>query len=795
MKSRVAVAGAVGALVWVHLAVVATLTAPGHSRAALVFLPWLAAPRAAPLGGAGMPGAIGRAILLLAGAALLGLVCVAVGAGIMRWLRFRPRSGAEGAAVAFLLGVAAAGSAFFGLGLAGAFTPGALVAGLVLAALPGWRGGLPRFRGAAGAHRPPVAALLAVAYLALQFVPYWLCPETDQDALNFHLALPERFLRLHRVVLDPLVASTYAFRPCPADLVYALPVAAGRDAIARLLHGLALAAGLALVFGYADRRAGRGAAWLAVAACLAPLSLANVAARAKNDLFAASAAAGAWLVWLEGPRVPGRLLASSALAGCALAFKATTAAVVLPWGVCAAFVALTAGGMRAAAGGAGLAVLPVLPWLARTWLATGDPVYPHLSPRWFAGLAWDEGNRELNAGVYRFMSYRGPSTAVAGLLRLDVPFLIVLAPAAFLLRGLTAASAACAVVAYAGSLALQPAARYTIPAVWLASAVVVPVLMPIPGAAGRLLRAGVLGLAILPAMYRFPAAETMADDRVRADTPWPYLLGGQSRDGFLAGRLTTYFEMARALPGLVPAGRNVLLHHDARSYGLAIPALRGQEDADEPVLRRLARESAGPGELAKKLRQIDAGALAINPVIAYRYLAEAHPLAWDERSLGVYRDFAARRVTRVWSSPTEDERNGAYTVLVLGSRDHAPRPVPLLPGTAPVWSRVSYRAALGGGAPDAAVEAELLAIAARLPGVGEAWYKVGNYRFVTGARAKAAESYRRALADGYVEGILLARFAYSVPAGTEREGILARLRARCGPESGALLADAARWVR
>jgi hypothetical protein len=448
-----------------------------------------------------------------------------------------------------------------------------------------------------------------------------------------------------------------------------------------------------------------------------------------------------------------------------------------------------------AAAAAGMAALPVVPWLIRTWLVTGDPVYPHLSPRWFAGLAWHEGNRELLSGVYRYMSFRGPSAAVTGLLRLDVPFLLARAPAALVLRGWPAIAAACMAAAYAGLLAAQPAAHYTIPAVWVATACLVPALASLPVPAARLLRGAALLLAIVPAVFRFPAAETMADDRARWGNPWPYLLGGESAETFLTARLTTYRAMAKALPGLVEPGRSVLLHQDTRSYGLPVPALRGQEDVDDPVLRRLARESGTVADLGKKLRQLDVGALAINPVIAYRYLAEVHPLAWDDRALGVYRDFVARRVTGIWSSPTEDDLSGAYTVIGLGTRDHAPRPVPLLPGTEPVWARASYRMMTGGGGPDPRVEAELVAIAARLPGVGEAQSKLGNYRFVTGARAKAAESYRLALADGYVDGILLARLVYCLPLGRERDEAILRLRARCGPGAYALLDSAARWVK
>jgi len=792
MKPRVAAAAAAG---WVLLAAAAALTAPGRSLATLVFVPWLGNPRTAPFLGAGTSSAIVRAVALLGGVAVLGGALMAAGAGVLRWLRFRPRGGLEGAALAFLLGVAATGTAFLGLGLAGVFAPAVLVAALVPACLSGWRVGMPRVRDSGRAERAPVAVLIVLAYLALQFAPYWFCPETDQDAFNFHLALPERFLRLHRVVLDALVASTYAFRSAPVELVYALPVAAGADSLARLLHGFALLAGLAVVFGFVRRRAGSGPAWLAVALCAASLSLANVAARAKNDLFAAAAAAGAWLVWLEGPRVPGRLIASAALAGCAVAVKATAAAVVLPWAVCAGVVAVSARSFGPAGWAVLLAVLPVLPWLARTWLVTGDPVYPHLSPGWFAGLAWGEGNRELDRAVFRYMSYRGTSYGgtVAGLLRLDVPFLLALLPAAVMLRRLPAVAATAALVAFLGVAAVQPAARYTIPAVWLATALLVPALAAMP--TGGILRAGAFALAVLPAFTPFPAAMLMADDRARAGTPWPYLLGGESRDAFLDARLTTYRAMCRALPGLVPPRRAVLLHSDARAYGLPRPALRGQEDSDEPVLRRLARASATPGGLARRLRQLDAGAVAINPVIASRYLAEVYPLSWDDRSLAVYRGFAKRRVTAVWQSPTEDERNGAYVVIAFGNRDHAPRPVPLLPGTEPVWSRAAYRMTAGGGAPDQRVRAELERIAARLAGVGEAACRLGHYRFVTGDRAGAAAAYRRALAEGYVDGRLLARLSFCLPAGAERDGVVARLRDRCGAETDGLLADAARWVR
>jgi len=784
MKPRTAAVVAAG---WVLVVAAAALSVPGRTLSQLGLFPWVPFAAPAPYLGTGTPLALARAAGLVLAATVLAALLGCAGSGLARWLGFRAVGGVERAAVAVLLGTSACGTVFLGLGLAGAFSPGVLVVALVALAAAGGTPALPRRP--AG---PPVGLLVVIAFLALQFVPYWFCPETDQDALNFHLALPERFLRLRRIQLDPLVASTYAFRPAPADLVYAIPVAAGGDAIARLLHGVFLLAGLGLVFGFVERRAGRTYAWLAVALCAAPVSLANTAARAKNDLAAAAAAAGAWLVWLEGPRVPGRVLVSAAVGGYAVAFKLTSAAVVLPWMICAA---ACSGGIRSGAVAIIVPVLALSPWLLRNWFVAGDPLYPHLSPRWFPGLAWGEGNRELNRAIYRYMSYRGasPVATAGGLLRLDVPFLVAALPAAVMLRGIPVVAAAAAVVAYAASVAVQPAARYTIPAVWVLTALLVPALASLPG--GRILRAGAVLLAVLPALFRFPAAATMADDRVRVGNPWPYLLGGQSHEGFMAERLTTYRAMALALPGLVAPGRAVLLHHDARTYGLPRPGLRGQEDADEPVLRRLSRESMGPADLARKLRQINAGALAINPVIAFRYLTEAQPLPWDDRSLKVYRDFAARRVAEVWNSPTEDDLNGAYTVLVLGRRDRAPHPVPLLPGTAPVWSRASWRLVAGAVRPDPGIERELLAIRVLLPGVGEAACRLGHYFFVTGARARAAEWYRRAMAEGYVDGRLLARLALSLPEGRERDGVTGRLRARCGTEADGLLADAARWVR
>lgn len=758
--------------------------------------------------GPGVVIATSRGLALVAVAAALSLTLSLAGRTVTRLARFRPAGAAEAFTVPFLCGIGLTGTAWFGAGLAGLFMPGVLLAMAVLPAIVEIRreaAGRPATHSTPVVVRPPWWAAATAAFLLLQAAPYWLCPETDQDALDFHLALPERFLSLHRIQLDPLEASAYAFRPMPFDLLHAPAIALDADPVARLLQAAGLLAGLWLVGAFVARRSGTSVAWMAALVAAGALTVAHTAARAKNDLAAAATVTAAWLIWLER-RSPARGLVAACLGGFAVAIKPTTAPV-------AAVLILTIIPSRAArlrgavfaAGIAGFALLPFAPWLLRTWLITGDPAYPHLSPRWFTGLHWSAGSATIWHVLESYQSFRAIEPSLPGAawrwLCLDAPGLLVLLPLAFASSRRPAWRTVAALgLAVVLTLAGQPAARYLIPAGWVLVAVVTPAVAALPGRAGRVALAGALFAACLPHLLVFPAEGLAADDRARFGNPWPYVAGARSRDAFLRTRLTTLQELRDAVAGSVRPGDRVLMHHDARGYRLGRMAQRGQEDADEPVLWLWAKEGRTPADLAKRFRQRRIAALTATPSRYFRYDAAAHEFAWDARMLKLMRGFSGRRLAVVWRSDTEDQINGDALLFTVAERDRAGGgPWPMLPATGSAWSHVAYRmqaaALAAGGLPPRIpeVERELLLIRGLLPGVGESALRLGHYHLVTGDPDGAARWYRTALAEGFESCQLLARLATALPDGLDRDEVISRGRRRCGAAFTAQLDAEARW--
>jgi hypothetical protein len=423
----------------------------------------------------------------------------------------------------------------------------------------------------------------------------------------------------------------------------------------------------------------------------------------------------------------------------------------------------------------------------------------------FPGLGWPAGSAGIWAAVQAYQSLSIATGSALEIpwrwLALDAPGLLLLLPFALLAaRAGRGARSGIAVPALAAgvALALQPSARYLLPPAWALIAELSPVAV---GTGGRVILAGAALAACLPHLFVFPAAGLAADDRARFGNPWPYLAGRQSEDGFLADRLTVVAGLREAVRRTVPPGGRVLLHDDVRGYRLGRSSLRGFEDADEPVLRRWVSASRSPGDLAKRFRQSRIAALSAAPARRFRWTAEDHPFPWDARMLGVYREFARRRLSLAWRSPDEDAINGDALLLVVSPRDRAGPggPWPLLPGTDAAWARSAWRmqaaAREAGGRPakNAVVERDLRALRSVLPGVGEAALRPAHYHLATGDRPEAARWYRLAEAEGAVTCQSLARLAAALPDGPDRDHAIRRGAARCGDDFARWLADEARW--
>jgi len=777
--TRAAGFGVALAAAWAAAVAILTWRQAELSGASWFPFPWSRYAPSAPLVGPGAWAAAARAAFLPLAAAGFAAAVGGPGEAVLGLMRFRARDDLERACAAWVLGLAALGVALFGAGLAGLFRLPVLCAVLAAAAVAGvlTRGPARLLSAVRNLPRPSPWAAAALALLLVQTAPYWFCPETDQDAFVFHLALPQRALALGRIAADPLTARVSAFLPLPADLPNAFALLAGESALARWIAALSLAAACGFVFGFVRRRAGSGAAWSAVIVCLGSQVLAATAVKSKNDLAALAGLVGGFTVALDRT---GSSLAAAGLIGAGLAVKPTGAGLALVW------AAVFRRGLTAVA-------LPAVPWLVRDWLLTGDPVYPLASPRPFHGLFWDQGSRRIESSVFSYLCFaperrawiRLPEVVLRQLL-LDGPGVLMLAPLAGRLNRVSVRarwSAAGWVLAWLAVLQATHVIRYTLAPVWLLTAGLVAVAGLMSGP-GRLLVPAAILLTLGVRMTPLPQ-ELVVDDRARYANPWPYLLGGQTRSGFLDERLTGYAAMARALATTIPRGRTLLQQDDGRFFDLPCAAVRAGVEGERPLLWHLARESATPAQLEKKLlRQLRAGGIAENSVLAFALLVPDHPFAWDDRALRLWAAVAARRLRVAWSAEHEDRINGAFVVYRFADGDPGPPAgLPALPGTAAVWARPTFlfeqaRQQRWGARGFAPVERDLRRLEAIMPASGSAASKLANFYYGQGDRAQAWGWYQRAFDRGYVTCLTLVRAARCAPSPALARELLDRSRRR-----------------
>jgi hypothetical protein len=365
--------------------------------AALSTVPWLFLwPRlAAPLSRITVPAlpwigeALGRTVVAVAGATLVAAATVSAGAILLRAIKCRFTSRIEHLLFAAVSGVAVISYGSLILALFGVYRPlpVALLIGAALAA------GVPSAL-KIGRDREtfpiyccvtrrsaPWCALIVVA-LGYGLVAA-LAPEKEYDALWYHLYLPRLWLEAgHPVdVLEEFI-SLY---PLTWDLMFAAGMTLGGVVGAKLLHFACLPLLGLLVWLAARRFLPRVSAAAAVAFVVtAPTVLWESSTTYVDLALALHAAAGCYALARyaeEGERSWGAIAALQF--GLAAATKHL--GVILTAVALMVFVLRTARGWRgtrvamsrALVIGLAAAVVPS-PWYVRSWLASGNPVFPEL---------------------------------------------------------------------------------------------------------------------------------------------------------------------------------------------------------------------------------------------------------------------------------------------------------------------------------------------------------------------------------------------------------------------------------
>ncbi len=563
-------------------------------------------------------------------AALLVAAAVVLGAALCRAAGWRFASALEAFLFRAALGVGAFATAGLALAAAGAYRAPVLRAAVGLVLVGGavaavrWLGRRP----AAGAPAPGgwrprdradwvwagCAAAAALAGFAAA-----LAPDVEYDAVWYHLYFPRLFLEHGRLV--DLPAEYVSLYPMTWELWFGYGLAFTPGA-ATLLHTACLPLAGAAAFALARAAAPAASPWLAAALFVTVPTMIWEASTAYVDLAVALHTTLVLLALVRYGRTGARqwLLLAAVNLGVALASKHVTlvvVALVCPGlALCSWLRDRRVGRALGDATALGLVALAfALPWYVRTWLATGNPLFPELYGL-FGGPP-DRWNAASDAGLRRFFARFGYPRTLANQLLLPWhltmhaarfggtpgPALLALVPLA-LLGGLTRAGrwvlafAACYVALWASPLATFQF-RWVAPAL-PALAVVgahgyARMTAALGAAAGRWraaaasvapLALGALLLLQTPAFTRLHVRDATAEDpwagwlaHTLYQVPLRVVVGAESRDAYLARSVPTYRAWqwaARSLPPgarvLAWAGGDHFYSHNDRVWAFAARA-------------------------------------------------------------------------------------------------------------------------------------------------------------------------------------------------------------------------------
>ena len=354
-----------------------------------------------------------RAARGIAGAALVLLAVWGAGALVTRLLfRRTPLSPAERLLVVLACGFATLSWALFALALGNLYRPAPVSAAVVLAAAIGVLDIVRRPLGAALPVPPwrelPFVACSAAA-LGCAFVGA-LAPETEYDALWYHLWVPVQWLQAGRP-LD-LVHEFPSLQPFSWELVAGAAYVAGGPVAAKLLHFAYLPL-LALVTSLLARlwfpEANKALA--AALAIVTPITIWEATTAYVDLALTWNIAVSVYALTRYCTSRDGRwLIASAIVMGAALAVK-HLGLVALAVTTCVLLVVelRRSSAVRkvipAAAVFAAVALVVAAPWYARAFAASGNPFFPHLYGLFGGAPAerWSpQAEKELQAFKDRF---------------------------------------------------------------------------------------------------------------------------------------------------------------------------------------------------------------------------------------------------------------------------------------------------------------------------------------------------------------------------------------------------------
>ena len=367
--------------------------------------------------------ALGRAGIGLCGAGLVVLASITLGRLLLPVLGLTDASRHERQMVAVTLGFGGIAACCYALACAGVYRPWPVMLVIVGVFLAGAAFAIPCEISIRLEPAGMDKAWLAIAYAALSFALVGaLAPESEYDALWYHLTLPNLWLQSGRPV--DVVQEFPSLYPMTWELVYGTGLAMGGIIAAKLLHFVCLLV-LAGIVAMTCRRYLPGCSpYVAVALLVTAPTILWEATTAYNDLAVAMfASAGCYALarfaetghspWLTMSGLEFGLAASTKHLGLVVLAVAAAALIWHGWRCGTPYGRMTRNLARLGV----LAFVLALPWYIRTWRGSGNPFFPELYGLFGGGpeARWDD---IANQGLAAFKSRFGMGHGVASLVRL-----------------------------------------------------------------------------------------------------------------------------------------------------------------------------------------------------------------------------------------------------------------------------------------------------------------------------------------------------------------------------------------
>ncbi|OGR68148.1 MAG: hypothetical protein A2081_02320 [Elusimicrobia bacterium GWC2_61_19] len=542
----------------------------------------------------------------------------------------------------------------------------------------------------APAFRPEFPDLLAMALLAAALLLNLigaLSPEIFYDSLVYHLAVPSFYTIKHGISDMPY--NLYSNLFLLHGMLYSAGLLLKDEMVPKLLNYAAGVLSLVAVVGIGRRhftlRAGLWAGLIFYTVAQAMMASWSSGTEDLLTLFSVCALAAALR------HEPGEyrfLLLAAFLSGCGMAVKTTGLFPAVGTGLVLLWRARAdrANALRAALVFAGVAALPVLPWLAKNWLYRGNPFFPFLTSVF--GLSGADPDKLRGFMVEtRQMSALEPKAwllhpwnVTMGALpnsNYFTPLFLVMLPLLFLLQP-------------AGT---PPFWLYFLCGwlLWSFASTMVRFLMPVYPAAALLIAAALDArqhrllrktLAILT-LFSCAFGVYWAGLILYSQGRWRPVFGLVDKDAYLAVTEPTYpyshYGAIQFINYKLPPGAKTLIIGDARGSYFRKDFMVSSVFDKTPIVEYAAAAKTGE-ELYSRLKAEGITHLLLNPAEGIRLGKAYNMFYWDARARGIYDAFWDKHVVEVYAHEEMDNGRPVNRVAVYELVSKLP------PGVSPAFN-------------------------------------------------------------------------------------------------------------